>query len=52
MQPLSTGRCDGILGEGACLFRQSVREVGGIADADSAGTIGLEECGDMIRAWI
>ncbi len=28
------------------------QNVGEIADADGTGTIGSEECGDMIRVWI
>ena len=28
------------------------RNVGEIADADGVGTIGSEECGDMIKVWI
>ncbi len=30
----------------------SPRNVGEIVDADGVGTIGSEECGDMIRVWI
>ncbi|MCK4752891.1 MAG: iron-sulfur cluster assembly scaffold protein [Planctomycetes bacterium] len=28
------------------------RNVGEIPDADGVGTIGSEECGDMIRVWV